>query len=180
MQEASPSVQRAYINGYANLESAIYDEWPGASVFDAESIMQALSASLHRYRREPGEGFTAWALAWVKRQARRYRFMAEIRAELPRLIYAAAERAMFCCPAEDDAVDVTDAEQALYLYLLTKPREIDSLMRPGTAKTSTRIFRLVKESERNRRKLMTDRLHKTIKRCAGQEVPEDENNLVAA
>lgn len=180
MPEAKEFIRLAYVAQYSDLEAAIYDECPGASVFDADAIMQALAANLYRYRRAPGDGFTRWATGWVRRQARRFRFLTTIRAELPKLIYSASARAMYGCPAEDAAIAVADAEQALYVYLLTYPREIDSLMQPCKAKLSTRLYQLVRAGERNRRKLLTDRLHIVIDRVAGQDITADENKLVAA
>jgi hypothetical protein len=180
MAEAKQSIQLAYIAEYSGLEAAIYDEWPHASVFDTEAIMAALAANLDRYRRAPGDAFMGWATAWVRRQARRYRFLAIIRAEFPKLIYSASARAMSGCPADDAAIGVADAEQELYAYLLENPRLIDSLMRPSKAKPSTRLYSLVRAGERNRRKLLTDRLHIVINRVAAQNITDNENKLVAA
>lgn len=179
MREASQSVQLAYVRDYAELEAAVFSEWNGATVFDGERVMQALAANLFRFRRSAGDGFTRWATAWVRRQARRYRFLAELAREYSKLIRAAATRAMYCCGAEDDAVDVADSEQALYSYLLANPRVLDALMRPGIAKASTRVYALAASRERGRRTLLTNRFCKYLGRLPGRNAETDVEKLVA-
>lgn len=155
-------IAAAFFLEYPALRDAVYLEWPDASVLDTDQIIGALAANLHRYRRPPGDGFRLWAQAWVRRQTRRFRFLVQMKTEFRRLIYAAATRAMYECIAQDDAVEVTDSEHALYEYLWEFPRKLDELMLPGTAKTSSRIYKKAATRERGRRKLITEN-HTTMR-----------------
>lgn len=151
------AIAQSYIQNFAAIKSAIYEEWPEALFYTEEAVMDSLAANLWRYTRPPGDGFVRWAQAWVRRQTRRYRFLTELNQNHRGLIYAAVQRAMFGSPAEDFAVEPCDNEADLYIHLLENPRKIDVLLKPDRAKPTTRLYGLTKSRQRAYRKKINKR-----------------------
>jgi hypothetical protein len=138
------AIHECFVANYGLFQSAAYEQWPGLSAFGSEQILNALAANLYRYRRPTGDGLIRWATAWVRREARRHRFLVEQFDKNWHLIAAAIQRSLHG-PLEDRAVEVKDHIADIRLHLLENPRKIDVLLKPKKAKSSSLLYRLAKD-----------------------------------
>lgn len=149
--ELTEGIEKAFALHYKerDLQAAAYTEWPELTFVGADTIMAALAENLWRYRRPPDSRFLQWATAWVRRQTRRHRFLTELFTNNHQLVYAAIQRGLSKCPAQDWAVEPCDIESEIFIYLLTTPRVIDDLMKPKTAKSSSMLYKLASKHTRS-------------------------------
>lgn len=165
--EIQEGIQHAFVKSYAEIESAIYMEWPELTFIGAGTIMAALAANLWRYyHQSPDERFTRWATAWVRRQTRRHRFITELFNGSHPLVYAAVQRSLFACLGEDWSQEPADHEADVYLHLLQYPRKIDALLKPIQAKPTTMLYALTRSRMRAVRSKLTDRHALVVRRAA--------------
>jgi hypothetical protein len=148
------------------LREAACSEWPQLRIDDAAVILERLAANLWRYRRPvgDGQGFLKWATGWTIREARRLRFLSELRSTYDDLMIAAIVRGLYRAP-EDLAVEPKDHISDLILHLLEHPRKIDGLLSPRSGKPSSVLYALAQSRIRGfrakiarRRGLVEERL----------------------
>ena len=182
--ETRADVRMAFLNQHAQLKDAAFDEWTELNFDETERIMGALALNLWRYRRSVDERFTRWAMAWVRRETRRYRFLAELRTRYEQLIYAAVERGLYRSPAEDAAIEPCDHLSDLIIHLMEHPRKIDGLIAPQRAKSSTVLYGLMSSRTRAFRSKINKRRVRVVQRLADDSLGECErveiSEIVAA
>jgi hypothetical protein len=99
----------------------------------------------------------------VDQTAARNRLIERICLEYPLLVFAAASRSTQAFDIKDYAFESCDHAQELLLHLLENPEKLDGLLKPGTAKESTRIYSLVKSRTRGFQSKLIRR-HKRIRK----------------
>lgn len=135
------ALEKLFLENYAALMSEAYSEYSAMLVWDAERIMNRLSASLHLYEGPVcSEGFMTWGVAQVRHGAAQHRIAADLLQSYQRLLRWAIVKALGS-NVEDCAVDVEDLWNEVAALVFQNAHE---LVRPGTAKLSTRLVALVR------------------------------------
>lgn len=159
-QSVKPAVLKSFRENQTTIHAAALEA--AGAMQKANEALSRLSINLYRYRREPDEAFIRWACAWVQREVKRLAYIERIFTEFPKLVFAAASRSVGMSFVQDYALEPCDHEADLYVYLMEKPKKIDKMLLAGTAKDSTRLYRLVNSRTRGLKTKM-NRRHAAIR-----------------
>jgi hypothetical protein len=156
-------LSQKYIEIYPQLSAAVFEAEPSLSFIDSERITR-MAAPTGADKPLTLEAFEKRATKLVVKEAHRTAAFYNLIAEHGSLIKSAIRRTLFQSGYIEHSIEIEDVfqEVSLLLYQYT-----DALLKPGTAKLSTRIYELARlhvlgyhvEKGRNRLRIVEARMY---------------------